>query len=73
MYKQGSNLHRAFMDNLPALCEEYDVSLFKSRINDLVAYGAANQFGLSITEHDKGKARMQFKKLFSEVLGILKE
>jgi len=44
MYKQGSNLHRAFVDNLPALCEEYDVSLFKSRINDLVAYGV----GLSL-------------------------
>ncbi|MEM9930288.1 MAG: ParA family protein [Bacteroidota bacterium] len=71
MYKQGSNLHRAFVENLPVLCEEYQVNLFQSRINDLVAYGEANQFGLSITEHDRGKAKVQFGNFFKEVVGVL--
>lgn len=71
MYKEGYNLHQAFLENIPTLCEAYGVSMFKSKLNDLVSFGEANQFGLSITEHDKGKARMQFKRLFVEINEIL--
>ena len=73
MYRQGSNLHQAFLANIPTLCEEYNVSMFKSKLNDLVAFGEANQFGLSITEHDRGKAKMQFKKFYVEVNDILNQ
>lgn len=73
MYKQGYNLHQAFLDNIPTLCEEYGVSMFQAKLNDLVSFGEANQFGLSITEHDKGKARMQFKRLFVEINEILEQ
>lgn len=71
MVKQGYNLHQAFIANIPQLCEDYSVSMFKCKLNDLVSYGESNQFGLSITEHNKGKARMQFKKFFVEVNEIL--
>lgn len=73
MFREGYNLHQAFLDNIPSLCEEYDVSMFKSRLNDLVAFGEANQFGLSITEHDSGKAKKQFLALFKEINKIIKE
>ena len=73
MAKDGYNLHRAFIASLPQLCEDYNVSLFKTQMSDLVAFGESNQFGQGITEYTKGKAKDQFEALLGEIEIILKD
>ncbi len=66
MVKEGYNLHKAFIDSLPQLCEDYEVNMFETHLSDLVAYGETNQFGKGVVE-ERGKAKEQFSKLFKEV------
>lgn len=72
MMREGYNLHQAFIASLPELCEEYGISLFNTKLNDLVAYGEANQFGLGVAEYSSDKAKSQFQSLFKEIKTILK-
>ena len=67
MMKEGYNLHSTFVASLPQLCEDYGVTLFETKINDLVAFGEVNQFGLGITEYTADKAKKQFTAFFEEV------
>lgn len=72
MFKEGYNLHQAFVDSLPELCKDYGIGLLKSRLNDLVGFGEANQFGMGIAEYSAVKAKEQFNELFNEINLILK-
>lgn len=72
MFKEGYNLHQAFVDSLPSLCQDYGVGLFKSKLNDLVGFGEANQFGMGIQEYTALKAKDQFNMLFKEINKALK-
>ncbi len=67
MVKEGYNLHSTFIASLPQLCEDYGVKMFETRINDLVAFGESNQFGLGVTEYTTEKAKKQFITFFNEV------
>lgn len=70
MVKDGYNLHRAFIQSLPQLCEDYKVNLFKTNLSDLVAFGETNQFGQGVMEQT-GKAKKQFKQFYEEVKSFL--
>lgn len=72
MLREGYNLHQAFVDSLSGLCEDYGVKLFDTKLNDLVAYGEANQFGSGVLEYTSNKAKEQFGKLFKEIKTILR-
>jgi len=69
MVKDGYNLHRAFIQSLPQLCEDYQVHLFDTNLSDLVAYGESNQFGQGVMEFS-GKAKKQFSELCKEIESI---
>lgn len=71
MVKEGYNLHKAFLASLPELCEDYGISMFETRISDLVAFGEANQFGTGVTEYANDKAKDQFESFLAEVKTIL--
>jgi chromosome partitioning protein len=67
MVKDGYNLHSSFIASLPQLCEDYGIKMFETQINDLVAYGESNQFGIGVTEYISDKAKKQFINFFDEV------
>lgn len=67
MAKDGYKLHSSFIASLPQLCEDYGVKMFDTQINDLVAFGEANQFGVGITEYSADKAKKQFLSFLNEV------
>jgi chromosome partitioning protein len=73
MLKEGYNLHSTFVASLPQLCEDYGVKMFETRINDLVAFGEVNQFGLGITEYSAEKAKKIFNAFFQEVQQYTKQ
>ncbi len=66
MVKEGYNLHKAFIQSLPQLCEDYQVGLFDNHLGDLVAFGESNQFGLGVVEQS-GKAKQQLTALVQEI------
>jgi chromosome partitioning protein len=68
MVKDNYNLHTTFIASLPILCEDYGVKIFDTRLNDLVGFGEANQFGLGVTEYTSEKAKKQFLTLYSEII-----
>jgi len=70
MVKEGYNLHKAFIESLPQLCEDYKVNLLKARLGDLVAFGETNQFGQGVIEQ-KGKAQQQFTAFFNEIQTVM--
>lgn len=72
MVREGYNLHNAFMASLPELCEVYQINMLETKLNDLVAFGEANQFGLGVTEYTSEKAKKQFLSLFDEIQNITK-
>ena len=72
MFKKGYNLHQAFVESLPLLCEDYGVKLFNSKLHDLVGYGEANQFGMGVLEYSSEMAKKQFNDFFKEIKAILK-
>lgn len=72
MVRDGYNLHNAFMASLPQLCEDYQIRMFQTKLNDLVAFGEANQFGLGVMEYPSDKAKKQFQSLFDEIQTIFK-
>ena len=69
MVKEGYNLHKAFIDSLPQLCEDYKVNLLETHLGDLVAFGETNQFGQGVIEQS-GKAKKQFLALFDEIQAL---
>lgn len=73
MLKDGYNLHASFVASLPQLCEDYGIKMFNTRLNDLVGFGEANQFGVGITEYSADKAKKQFNQFFIEVQQYLSE
>ncbi len=72
MVKEGYNLHKAFIDSLPQLCEDYGVHMLDTHLGDFVAFGETNQFGKGVIENS-GKAKTQFLKLYDEILLKLAE
>jgi len=70
MVKESYNLHKAFIDSLPELCEDYKVGIFETHLSDLVAFGETNQFGQGVLEQT-GKATKQFKELLKEIKLII--
>ena len=69
MVREGFNLHKTFIESLPQLCEDYKVNIFDMNLNDLVAFGETNQFGMGVMEQSS-KAKKQFSKLFTEIKSI---
>jgi chromosome partitioning protein len=71
MVKEGYNLHQAFMQSLPELCEQYQVKQFTNKLSDLVAFGESNQMGSGVLEYGSDKAKKEFEQLFKEIQHIL--
>jgi len=71
MVKDSYNLHRAFIESLPQLCEDYGAHLFENVLTDLVAFGETNQFGMGVMEQSGG-AKKQFNKIFQEIQQLFK-